>query len=257
LQGTDGFGLRSSYQFAPKNAKRLRGFLNDFTEARNQHLLSESPALLRFKRVDDRDVHFHTFSSDDFMGWEHRSPIAIVFAEDGVNDVIERLGLFEEYHAVAVVQSRLGGYRFCIRTKSGCDSGAELCERSSNLESLSAFQKAFNRAIMNAHMQYSHYPPFSRAVAQQHRYVLEAAVGLTKAARSPRDGSSGVKGFLSSLLGGERGKESGRSERLSRGSSVKSSPLASPSKLGGRAAREAVELQEAIRVESALSHLHL
>lgn len=107
---------------------------------------------------------------------------------------------------------------------------------------------------MNAHLLISIYPPYSRSVNQQRRFVLESAVAATKSGRvSSINKNSGIRGFFSGLSG----KSENSSDKLSRGSSLKngSSPLSSPSKQSNTGRMD--ELKREIQIESSMSLLHL
>ena len=163
---------------------------------------------------------------------------------------LEFLDKFGEYHSVAIIQSRANGYRFCIRSKAARKITDDAFEPISELLPLPAFFKSFFAAIVNAHIQYSVYPPYEKQVQQQQRFVLENAVALSK---SFSRAAGTIRGFFSSLLNrSESQRSQSVADRLSRGPSVKSSPLASPSKPTARR-----ELGEGIQLDIGLSHLHL
>ncbi len=105
--------------------------------------------------------------------------------------------------------------------------------------------------VLNAHLLHSLYPPHTKSIQQQQRFVLESALIATRTA------TSAVKGFFSSLVNRAEASlnASNQSEKLNRGTSQKagSSPLSSPSK---RAA--AVEdIRKEIQLSTEISHLHL
>ena len=108
---------------------------------------------------------------------------------------------------------------------------------------------------MNAHLLISLFPPYSKTVNQQRRFILESAVIESKyGSLSSINKSSGIKGFFSGLTGCS---DKSNSDKLSRGSSLKngSSPLSSPSKLQSHARAE--EIKREIQIESSMSLLHL
>jgi len=249
--GTESQSFGTSYHFVPLDCKQLRAFLTQFHEARNQYLLGESPAALRLHRENDREIYIHQFRLEDFLSWSHRSPIAIIFTEDADSeDTIKHLDKFDDYNSVAIVQCRANGYRFCIRSKFARKLSDEIFIPRSEMLPLPVFMKSFYSAIINAHIQYSVYPPYDKQIQQQIRFVLENAVGSTKAFSR---GNGTIKGFISNLLHrSESQKAAAAADRLSRGSSIKSSPLASPSKPVLKK-----ELNEHIRLDAALSNLHL
>ena len=109
--------LSSCFQFAPKNQKKLLAFIGEFTDARNQFLLKESPAKMLFKKDDYKDVFFHVYESQDQILYENRSPILILYLED--EDNLKYFSqLMSYYVAVAIVQGRSNAFRFTIATKN-------------------------------------------------------------------------------------------------------------------------------------------
>ena len=138
----DSLNLSNSLRFLPKNQKRTTSFFHEFTEARNQLLLSESPAKLLFQRTgdDNRDLLYHVFSRVQFEAWNQnsQSPVAIVYVEEDEEVQFEAyMGLLSEYAAVAIIQGRQQTYRFCIRTRSTHFSKTEMTE--SHLQTLPVF----------------------------------------------------------------------------------------------------------------------
>lgn len=109
--------LNSCFQFSPKNQKKLSAFINEFTEARNQFLLFESPAKMVYKKDDYKDVFFHVYESHDHIIWESRSPILILYLEDE-DDLKEYSRTLQDYMAVAIVQGRSNTFRFTIATQN-------------------------------------------------------------------------------------------------------------------------------------------
>lgn len=104
-------------------------------------------------------------------------------------------------------------------------------------------------------MLISLYPPYSKTVNQQRRFVLESAVIESKyGSFSSISKSTGIKGFFAGLTGSS---DKSNCDKLSRGSSLKngSSPLSSPSKLLSNTRAE--ELKREIQIESSMSLLHL
>lgn len=97
------------------------------------------------------------------------------------------------------------------------------------------------------------YSPYSKNVSQQMRFVLERAIVASKSGSFKTSGKgSGFKNFLCSLAGvGEKSQ----GDRLSRCSSLKNSPLSSPSKPSVDARIE--ELKKEIKMDSSMSLLHL
>lgn len=89
---------------------------------------------------------------------------------------------------------------------------------------------------------YTLYPPHSKTVLQQQRFVLESALSVSK---------SGVKGFLQNLMNKAESALNSHEQKLARGSSLKagSSPLSSPQKTA--------DIRKEIELEGGLSHLHL
>lgn len=108
---------------------------------------------------------------------------------------------------------------------------------------------------MNTHLLISIYPPYSKSVIQQRRFVLESAVSTSKSgSTSCINKNSGIRGFFNGLTGNS---DKSNGDKLSRGSSFKngSSPLSTPSKLSNNARAE--ELKREIQMESSMSLLHL
>lgn len=109
--------LSSCFQFSPKNEKKISAFINEFTDARNQYLLSELSAKLIFKKDDYKDIFFHVYKFQDQINFESMSPILILYVED--EDKIENfLDLIQEYQVVAIVQGHCNNFRFTIATKN-------------------------------------------------------------------------------------------------------------------------------------------
>lgn len=137
--------INSSFQFLPKNQKKLSAFINEFTEARNQYILSESPAALLFRRDEGRDMFYHVFTADQFAAWESKSPVAIVYTEEGA-DIASHLGYLSGYEAVAVVQSRMNGFRFCVRHRNVAFHAGSCFEAKAELQPLHLFSRDFGKA---------------------------------------------------------------------------------------------------------------
>ena len=150
----DNGAISSCFQFSPKNPKKLTAFINEFTEARNQFLLSESPAKLLFKKDDYRDIFFHVYDAQDQIPCESRSPILILYLEDdsNVKDYIQSL---HEYMAVAIVQGRSNTFRFTIATKNNqfSDLKGIFYETELNLKDINSFLKIFSKSS-NFHYYY-------------------------------------------------------------------------------------------------------
>ena len=99
------------------------------------------------------------------------------------------------------------------------------------------------------------YPPHTKNILQQRRFVLESAIAASKPGGFSfvNNKSSGLRNFLSGLAGST---DKLNSDKLSRGSSLKnSSPLSSPSKMSPAARID--ELKREIKIESSMSYLHL
>lgn len=99
------------------------------------------------------------------------------------------------------------------------------------------------------------YPPFSKNVVQQRRFVLESSVAASKSGSvSSINKGSAIRGFFSSITGNS---DKSNGDRLSRGSSLKtgSSPLSSPAKTSN--ADRIEELKREIKMDSSMSLLHL
>lgn len=137
----------SNFQFSPKNQKKISSFLNEFTEAKNQMVLSESPAKLIFKQEDKFDIFFHIFESKDQIQWESKSQVLIVYIEDNI-DLKDNIDILSQYAAVAVVQGRSNTFRFLIGTKNHqfSDVKGPCFETGLDLVDISAFSKEFNKA---------------------------------------------------------------------------------------------------------------
>lgn len=262
--------VRTNFQFSPKTQKRLSGFINEFIEARNQFLLSESPAKLMFKQEEKWDIFFHTFDKKEQINSENRSQVLIVYVEDEV-DLKDHFEFLSNYSAVAVVQGgRSSTFRFMVGTSNPqfSDADAPFFETGQDLVDICLFSKTFYKAsniiillvlsnflivflVLNTHLLISIYPPYSKTVIQQRRFVLESAVSASKSGSiSCINKNSGIRGFFAGLTGNS---DKSSSDKLSRGSSLKngSSPLSSPSKL------RAEELKREIQMESSMSLLHL
>lgn len=142
--------VSSSFQFAPKNQKKLSFFINEFTDAKNQLLLSESPAKLVFKQEGKYDLFYHIFESKDQIHWENKSQLLIVYIEDSI-DLKDHESLLSQYAAVAVVQGRANTFRFFIVTKNQqfADLQSQFFESDIDLIDLSSFSKEFNKASKN------------------------------------------------------------------------------------------------------------
>lgn len=139
--------VSSSFQFSPKNQKKISKFISEFTETKNQLLLSESPARLMFKQEDKYDILFHIFDSKDQVHWENMSQVLIVYVEDEA-DLKEHLEFMSQYAAVAIVQGRSNTFRFMIGTKNPkfSDSEGPHFERSADLIDIQSFSKDFFKA---------------------------------------------------------------------------------------------------------------
>lgn len=117
--------VSSSFQFSPKNQKRLSGFLIEFSESKNQFLLSESPAKLFLRQDEKRDIFFHVFDTKDQIQWENKSQILIVYVEDDL-DLKEHYQFLSHYSAVAVVQGgRSNTFRYIVGTRNSHFSNLE------------------------------------------------------------------------------------------------------------------------------------
>lgn len=139
--------VSSCFQFSPKNQKKISKFINEFTEAKNQLLLSESPARLMFRQEDKYDILFHIYDSKEQVQWENMSQVLIVYVEDDV-DLKEHTEFMSQYAAVAIVQGRTNTFRFMIGTKNPKFSGFEdpLFERNVDLTDIQTFSKDFFKA---------------------------------------------------------------------------------------------------------------
>ena len=139
--------VSSSFQFSPKNHKKLSIFLNEFTEAKNQLFLSESPAKLIFKQEDKYDIFFHIFETKDQIQWESKSQVLIVYIEDNA-ELKEHIDILSQYAAVAVVQGRANTFRFLIGTKNHqfSDFQCPCFESGLDLIDICTFSKEFNKA---------------------------------------------------------------------------------------------------------------
>ena len=139
--------INSSLRFLPKNQKKFSAFYNEFTEARNQFILSESPAQLLFQRDDGRDIFYHLFSRGDFENWTGRSPIAVLFLEEESEVPFDSyMSFLADYEAVSIVQARGQKYRFCIRTRDTKFNGSDLDDAQLHLQSLSQFNSLFKKS---------------------------------------------------------------------------------------------------------------
>lgn len=139
--------VSSNFQFSPKNQKKLSGFLNEFTEAKNQLVLSESPAKLIFKQEDKYDIFFHIFETKDQIQWESKSQVLIVYIEDNA-ELKDHIDILSQYAAIAVVQGRSNTFRFLIGTKNNyfSDVNCPCFESGLDLIDIGAFSKEFNKA---------------------------------------------------------------------------------------------------------------
>lgn len=108
--------VSSCFQFCPKNQKKLVNFLNEFSEAKNQNILSESPAKLIFKQEDRYDVFFHVYEDANQIHKDCKSPIAIVYVEDQVN-ILAHSEFLADYDTVVIVQGRCNTLRFLLGTR--------------------------------------------------------------------------------------------------------------------------------------------
>lgn len=109
--------------------------------------------------------------------------------------------------------------------------------------------------VLNAHLLSSLYPPFSKNILQQQRFVLESVYAASKPSGfSIISKSSGLKSFLSSFTSSGSSSDKSNGDRLSRGTSLKtnSSPLApTPAK------QQADEIKKELKMEVSMSLLHL
>lgn len=139
--------VSSSFQFSPKNQKKITKFISEFTETKNQYLLSESPARLIFKQDDKYDVFFHRFESKDQIQWENMSQVLIAYVEDEA-DLKEHLDFMSQYAAVAIVQGRSNTFRFMIGSKNPqfSDSDEPKFDKSIDLIDIQSFKKDFFKA---------------------------------------------------------------------------------------------------------------
>lgn len=118
LLNNEAFISNSSLRFLPKNQRKISAFFKEFTEARNQFILSASPAKLLFQRDDGRDIFYHAFNRTEFEAWTSKSPVAVIFLEEGNEIGFESyMSSLGEYEAVAIVQGRQQKYRFCVRSR--------------------------------------------------------------------------------------------------------------------------------------------
>jgi hypothetical protein len=139
--------VSSNFQFLAKNQKKLSLFINEFTEAKNQLILSESPGKLMFKQEDRFDTFFHVFDSEDQIRWENKSQVLVVYIEDDV-DLKKHVDLLSQYSAIATVQGRSNTFRFLIGTKNHpfSDVDSSCFESDIDLIDLGSFTKNFNKA---------------------------------------------------------------------------------------------------------------
>ena len=143
-----GAEIRGSFRFSPKNHKRLPGFISEFSDARNQFLLSESPAKLMFKQEEKWDIFFHIFDSKDQIKSINKSQVLIVHVEEEV-DLKEHYNFLSQYTAIAVVQGgRSNSYRFIVGTSNSQFSNfnTSFFEPGRDLENICSFSKDFYRA---------------------------------------------------------------------------------------------------------------
>lgn len=141
--------VSTSFQFSPKNQKRLSGFISEFIEARNQFILSESPAKLLFKQEEKWDIFFHVYDTKKQIQSENKSQVLIAYVEDEV-DLKDNYDLLSEYSAVAIVQGggRSSTFRFIIGTNRPHISGidASFYEAGQDLADIRSFMKEFYKA---------------------------------------------------------------------------------------------------------------
>lgn len=139
--------VNNNLRFLPKNQKKFSAFYNEFTEARNQFILSESPAKLFFQRDDHRDIFYHLFNREEFEAWTNRSPVAILFLEEGHEVPFEGfMSFLAEYEAVAIVQARGSTFRFCVRTRDAKFQEAKQESTAQHLRALSQFIQYFKKS---------------------------------------------------------------------------------------------------------------
>jgi hypothetical protein len=143
---TEAAYINNNLRFLPKNQKKFSTFYTEFTEARNQFILSESPAQLLCERNDGRDIFYHLFNQSDFETWTGRSPIAVLFLEEESEVSFESfMSFLADYEAVAIVQARNQKYRFCIRTRDAKFNGHEMEEYQLHLQSLPQIISLFKK----------------------------------------------------------------------------------------------------------------
>ncbi len=141
--------INNHLRFLPKNQKKFAAFYNEFMEARNQFILSESPAQLLFQRDEERDMFYHLFNQGDFESWTGRSPVAVLFLEEESDELAfdAYMNYLAEYEAIAIVQARAHKYRYCIRTRDLKFTRHETIDDSQlHLQSLSRFLSNFKRS---------------------------------------------------------------------------------------------------------------
>lgn len=144
---TDKNVISSNFKFSPKNQKKLTSFIAEFTEIKNQFILSDSPAKLMFKQENDKDIFFHIFESKELVQWKNKSPVVIIYVEDNIN-LSDHIEFLSEYSAVAIVQGRLNAFRFLIRTKhlDFSESASPSFETEMDLNDMFTFNRNFHKA---------------------------------------------------------------------------------------------------------------
>lgn len=141
--------ISTNYKFLPKNQKKLTPFLSEFAEARSQFILSESPAKLRKRQLDGRDLSYHIFNSQDYEDWENKSRVAIVYTEEDEGTNLNNFlsNHLADYTAVAIVQQKSNKFRFCLRTKNSLNlADRKFIQTSTDLKSIDQFMKEFHSA---------------------------------------------------------------------------------------------------------------
>ena len=100
----------SSFQFSPKNQKKLSNFINEFNEAKNQRSTFRiTHKIVVFKKDDYKDIFFHVYDSQDQIP-KSRSSILILYLEDE-NNLKDYIQSLQYYTAVAIVQGRSNNFR--------------------------------------------------------------------------------------------------------------------------------------------------
>lgn len=91
------------YILAPKRQEKLKTFLEKFNQTKHQSFLAgkrcrqsrpdlvESPADIYVRQFGEMDIYFHLFKQTDYLGWSHRSKVAVLYLDQAAIPDLEEV----------------------------------------------------------------------------------------------------------------------------------------------------------------------